>query len=75
MNDFEKWEIEFRNQNLSSFNNNKNALLWLKVRAISKRNPMNRFLMQNKIELSSTRISDQNKELFTLLESKSARLQ
>lgn len=69
MNDFEKWEIEFRNQNLSSFNNNKNALLWLKVRAISKRNPMNRFLMQNKIELSSTRISDQNKELFTLLES------
>ena len=65
---FEKWDKEFRNQNLFAFNNNKNALLWLKVRAISKRIPMSKFLEQNNIQLNATKITDQNKELFSRLE-------
>ena len=66
---FEKWDKEFRNQNLFAFNNDRNALLWLKVRAISKRLPMSKFLEQNRIQLETTRITDQNKELFSKLES------
>ena len=65
---FEKWDKEFRNQNLFAFNNDKNALLWLKVRAISKRLPMSKFLEQNGIQLQSSKITDQNKELFSMLE-------
>lgn len=69
MNNFEKWDKEFRNQNLFAFNNDRNALLWLKVRAISKKLPMSKFLEQNSIQLKSTKITDQNKELFSILES------
>lgn len=65
---FEKWDKEFRNQNLFAFNNDRNALLWLKVRAISKRLPMSKFLEQNNIRLNATKITDQNKELFSRLE-------
>lgn len=65
---FEKWDKEFRNQNLFAFNNDRNALLWLKVRAISKKLPMAKFLEQNNIQLNSTKITDQNKELFATLE-------
>ena len=65
---FEKWDKEFRNQNLFAFNNDRNALLWLKVRAISKKLPMAKFLEQNNIQLNSTKITDQNKELFAILE-------
>ena len=65
---FDKWDKEFRNQNLFAFNNNRNALLWLKVRAISKRIPMLKFLEQNNIQLNTTKITDQNKELFSMLE-------
>lgn len=64
---FEKWDKEFRNQNLFAFNNDRNALLWLKVRAI-KRLPMSKFLEQNNIQLNATKITDQNKELFSKLE-------
>ena len=56
------------NQNLFAFNNDRNALLWLKVRAISKRLPMSKFLEKNKIKLSTTKITDQNKELFSKFE-------
>ena len=66
---FEKWDKEFRKQNLFVFNNNRNALLWLKVRAISKKKPMAKFLERNNIQLCSTTIKDQNKELFSKLES------
>ncbi len=67
-NNFDKWNREYRNQNLFAFNNDINALLWLKVRAISKKLPMDKFLKQNKIHLNSTKITEQNKELFEKLE-------
>ncbi len=67
-NNFDKWNREYRNQNLFAFNNDINALLWLKVRAISKKLPVDKFLKQNKIHLNSTKITEQNKELFEKLE-------
>lgn len=67
MSNFEKWDKEFRSQNLQAFNNNSNALLWLKVKAISKKISMKDFLEKNQIQLSSTRIDDQNRELYALL--------
>ena len=68
MTNFEKWDKEFRAQNLYAFNDNRNGLLWLKVRAISRSKQIDRFVNQNTISLQSTKTADQNKELFDVLE-------
>lgn len=67
MTNFEKWDAKFRSQNLSAFNNNKNGILWLKVRAICRGKQISQFLKLNHITLNSTNVSDKNKELFELL--------
>lgn len=68
MTNFEKCDKEFRAQNLFVFNNNANALLWLKVRAISRSKQIALFIKQAGIILQSTKTADENKELFELLE-------
>lgn len=70
MSNFEKWDKEFRAQNLYAFNNNANALLWLKVRAVCRGKQIDQFLNDNKLALTSTKISEQNVELFELLETR-----
>lgn len=47
MGDFEKWDKEFRAQNLFAFNNDANGLLWLKVRAVSRGKQIKQFLSNN----------------------------
>ena len=69
MNNFVKWDSEFKKQNLFVFNYNKNGLLWLKVRAISRSKQINNFVSQNNINLSSSKVSEQFAELFCYLES------
>lgn len=68
MSNFEKWDKAFRTQNLYAFNNNANALLWLKVRAVSRGKQMKQFLNDNGLTLTSTKITEQNVELFELME-------
>lgn len=68
MSNFEKWDKEFRAQNLYAFNNNTNALLWLKVRAVCRGKQIEQFLNDNSLTLSTTKISERNVELFELLE-------
>ena len=68
MGNYEKWDTEFRNQNLFAFNDAPNGLLWLKVRAVCRGRLLRQFLEKTTISLSSTKISEQNRELFHLLE-------
>lgn len=68
MTNFEKWDKEFRTQNLYVFNYNHNALLWLKVRAICRGKQIKQFCIENNITLKSTKITQQNIELFERLE-------
>lgn len=68
MSDFEKWNNEFRNQNLNAFNCNFYGLLWLKVRAICRSKQLRQFVDENKIDLKSTKVSEQNIELYKILE-------
>lgn len=70
MTNFEKWDKEFRNQNLFAFNNDTNALMWLKVRAVCRGKQIQQFLETNNITLSSSKIAEQNVELFEMLEVK-----
>ena len=55
MSNFEKWDKEFRAQNLYAFNNNANALLWLKVRAVCRGKQIDQFLNDNELTLTSTK--------------------
>lgn len=68
MSNFEKWDKEFRAQNLYAFNNNENALLYLKVRAVCRGKQINQFIDKNGILINSTRINDQFAELFSVME-------
>ena len=68
MSNFEKWDKEFRAQNLYAFNNNENALLYLKVRAVCRGKQIKQFIDKNGILIKSTRINDQFAELFSVME-------
>lgn len=68
MANFEKWDKAFRNQNLFEFNFNENALMWLKVRAVCRGKLIQQFLKCAGITLMSSKIAEQNVELFERLE-------
>lgn len=68
MENFEKWDKEFRAQNLFKFNHDANGLLWLKVRAVSRGKQLSRFLQENGITLQSRHVAERNRELFVYLE-------
>lgn len=68
MTNFERWDTEFRNQNLFAFNSNDNGLLWLKVRAVCRGKQLDKFLRENNLTLSKTKMAEKNVELFELLE-------
>lgn len=68
MTNFKKWDKEFRDQNLFAFNNEDNGLLWLKVRAVCRGKQLGKFLVENNLALTKTKIAEQNVELFELLE-------
>ncbi|WP_434501949.1 hypothetical protein [Prevotella sp.] len=68
MTNYEKWDQEFRAQNLYTFNNNENALLYLKVRAVCRGKQIKQFTEKNGIVLNSTKINEQFAELFSVME-------
>ena len=70
MNNFDKWDKLFREQNLFPFNQNNNGILWLKVRAICRSKQISQFVAENDLSLTSTKISLMNRELFELLENR-----
>ena len=71
MTNYEKWDHEFRTNNLFAFNNNDKALLYLKVRAICRKTLITQFLKENNLTLKSTKVKEQFPELYALLENKS----
>jgi len=68
MSNFDRWNEAFRINNFYEFNNNPNGLLWLKVRAVSRRAQLKSFLDSNGLTLSSKNMADKQKELFELME-------
>lgn len=70
MTNYEKWDHEFRTNNLFAFNNNPEALLYLKVRAICRKTLITQFVKENKLTLKSTKVKEQFPELYALLEDK-----
>lgn len=67
MTDFDKWDKEYRRQNMSVINNNPQGLLWLKVRAVSRSKQINKFAEDNGLKFANRRIAEQSIELFDIL--------
>lgn len=70
MTNYEKWDHEFRTNNLFAFNNDNEALLYLKVRAICRKTLITQFVKENKLTLKSKKVKEQFPELYALLEKK-----
>ena len=70
MTNYEKWDHEFRTNNLFAFNNNAEALLYLKVKAICRKTLITQFLKENNLTLKSKKVKEQFPELYALLENK-----
>lgn len=68
MTNFEKWDRAFRAQDLYTFNDNENALLYLKVRAVCRSKQIKQFVERNNIVLQSKIINEQFAELFSIME-------
>jgi hypothetical protein len=64
---FEYWKNRYDNNQLEDFNTSELALLWLKIKSISRKNVLENFLLENQIELVSTKINEQFRELYDLL--------
>lgn len=71
MTNYEKWDHEFRTNNLFAFNKNDKALLYLKVKAICRKTLITDFLKENNLTLKSKKVKEQFPELYALLENKS----
>lgn len=67
MSEFEKWAKLFSAQNLYAFNHNAKALLWLKVKAVSRSRQLLQFCHDNDIVLTAKKIAQQSEELYERL--------
>lgn len=70
MDGFEKWDKEYRSQNMYAFNFDPAGLLWLKVKAVCRSKLIRQFLADNGISLASKKLREQQEELFLMLENK-----
>lgn len=70
MTNYEKWDHEFRTNNLFAFNKNDKALLYLKVKAICRKTLITDFLKENNLTLKSKKEKEQFPELYALFEDK-----
>lgn len=66
-NNFNKWKYIYDTEDLVSFTENKEALLWLKVKSVVRKEIINEFCSKNQIVLKTTSLTRQFEELFNLL--------
>lgn len=65
--DFNYWKNQHDSNELKEFNNDDLGSLWLKVKSIVRRGIIDQFIAKESINLSSSGLNDQFKELFTKL--------
>lgn len=65
-NNFNKWKSVYDGGKLLPFTENKEALLWLKIKSIVRKEIINEFCSKNQIFLETTSLLKQFEELFNL---------
>ena len=68
-NNFSKWKSIYDTEELIPFSENKEALLWLKLKSIVRKETITEFCSVNKIILKEASLTKQFEELFNLLSS------
>ena len=66
-NNFNKWQSVYDAEDLIPFTENKEALLWLKVKSVVRKEIINEFCSENQIVLKTTSLTKQFEEFFNLL--------
>jgi len=69
--DFNYWKKQHDSNEFKEFNNDDLGTLWLKVKSIVRRRIIDEFIAKESIELTSSRLNDQFKELFAKLSTNS----
>ena len=64
---FNKWKTVYDSANLTDFSQNREALLWLKVKSIVRKEIISEFCARNEIKLKATSLTNQFEELFAVL--------
>ena len=64
---FKLWKSVYDSENLVDFSQNREALLWLKVKSIVRKGTITEFCDANKIVLRETSLTKQFEELFAIL--------
>lgn len=64
---FNKWKTVYDSANLTDFSQNREALLWLKVKSIVRKEIISEFCARNEIKLKATSLTNQFEELFVVL--------
>jgi len=71
MNNFDNWLKQYNADDLSQFSKNSDALLWLKLKSIARKEHLAAFVQQNQLSLISNKLNEQWRELYSLLQSHS----
>jgi hypothetical protein len=64
---FKKFKNLFDSNKMFELLKNKHSILWLKLRAISRKELLNDFIKTNNLKIKSTKINDIFEELFNTL--------
>lgn len=64
MDNYQYWSDKLKSQDLEEFTSNPEAMLWLKIHSITKKDVMEAFLEENSIETISKKVEDKAIELY-----------
>lgn len=70
MQNYEHWKNKLASQDLEDFTSNPEAMLWLKIHSITKKDVMDDFVEANKIQLLSKKVEDKAVEIYNQIEEK-----
>jgi len=70
MQNYEHWNNKLASQDLDDFTSNPEAMLWLKIHSITKKDVMDDFVEANKIQLHAKKVEDKAVEIYNRISDK-----
>lgn len=64
MQNYKYWSDKLASQELTDFTTNQEAMLWLKIHSITKKEVLDEFIKREKLELTTKKIDDQAAEIY-----------
>ena len=64
--DFDYWKNAYNSDKLDEFNFNSSALLWLKIKSITRKELLSDFIQSNSLIIKSKLLNDRFKEIYSV---------